>query len=186
MDVTFTLIDDKRYGIAISREHGPDIPLMQAPGYDDWMPHDLAHYLVEEHFGIRLGIFGQTAAGGGSFAPDPAERSGRSARTAKRLDSIAHAGVGESEALVGICVAAWRRRAYGEPLPPWVSEADTEREGVAACVDRLDELAHRWHALQPGRSLTLTWPRRLTVDPGRMRAGRRTQKNATQRRGRGH
>src|SRR4029450_3623058 len=105
MDVTFTLIDDKRYGIAISREHGPDIPLMQAPGYDDWMPHDLAHYLVEEHFGIRLGIFGQTAAGGGSFAPDPAERSGRSARTAKRLDSIAHADVGECGGLGGICVA---------------------------------------------------------------------------------
>jgi hypothetical protein len=37
-DVTFTRIDDKRYGIAITREHGPDIPLMQAPGYDEWMP----------------------------------------------------------------------------------------------------------------------------------------------------
>ena len=70
--------------------------------------------------------------------------------------------------------------------PPSVSEADAGRDGVDGCVDRLDEIAHRWHALQPGRSLTLTWPRGLTVDPGRVRAGRRTQKSATQRRGRGH
>src|SRR5262245_40005457 len=121
MDVTFTRMDDKRYGIAISRERGPDIPMMQAPGYDDWLPHDLAHYLVEEHFGIKLGIFGQAAAGGGSFAPNPAERSGRTARTAKRLDSAAHADVGRSEELVGICVAAWRRREHGEPLPSGIS-----------------------------------------------------------------
>jgi hypothetical protein len=186
MDVTFTRMDDKRYGIAISRERGPDIPLRQAPGYDAWMPHDLAHYLVEEHFGIRLGIFGQAAAGGGSFAPSPAERSGRTARTAKRLDSVAQDDVGRSEALVGICVAAWRRRAHGEPLPPWVSEADTEQDGVAECVDRLGEVSRRWHSLQPGRSLTLTWPKWLTVDAGGSRAGRRTQKVATRRRGRGH
>ena len=65
---------------------------------------------------------------------------------------------------------------------------ELDRTGALAVGEDgwLDEIAHRWHGLQPGRSLTLTWPRELTVDPGRVRAGRRTQKSATQRRGRGH
>lgn len=107
-------------------------------------------------------------------------------RTAKRLGGAAHGDIGRSEALVGICVAVWRHRAHGEPLPHYVGEADAARPGVAECVDRLDEVARRWHALQPGRSLTFSWPKQLTVDAGGSRAGRRTQKVATGRRGRGH
>ena len=35
----------------------------------------------------------------------------------KRLDAAAHDDLARSEQLVGVCVAAWRRRAHGEPLP---------------------------------------------------------------------
>jgi hypothetical protein len=35
-----------------------------APGYDDLMPHDLQHFIVERTLGIRNGIFGQLAHGG--------------------------------------------------------------------------------------------------------------------------
>jgi hypothetical protein len=186
VDVTFTRLDDKRYEIGITREHGPEIPRTQAPGYDDWMPHDLAQYVVEEFFGIRLGIFGQTAAGGGSYSPDPADRSGRTARTVKRLDAAAHDDVARSERLVGVCVAAWRRRVHGEPLPAWIGDTDAAQDGIAECVERLDAVARQWHALQPGRSITFRWPDQLTVHPGGSRAGRRTEHAATRRRGRGH
>ena len=67
MRVTFTKVDTKRYAIAIVREHGPALVPRFAPGYDDLMPHDLAHYVVEEFFGIELGVWGQLAAGGGGI-----------------------------------------------------------------------------------------------------------------------
>jgi len=51
MRVTFTKVEAKRYAIAIEREHGPPLAPRFAPGFDDLMPHDLAHYLVEDHTG---------------------------------------------------------------------------------------------------------------------------------------
>ncbi len=35
-----------------------------APGYDDLLPHDLVHLVVELHWGLRDGIYGDVAAGG--------------------------------------------------------------------------------------------------------------------------
>jgi hypothetical protein len=31
------------------------------------MPHDLAHFLVAEYFGIELGVWSQSAGGGGGI-----------------------------------------------------------------------------------------------------------------------
>ena len=69
MRVVFTKVDAKRYSIAIEREHGPALVPRPAPGYDDLMPHDLAHYVVEEFFGIELGVSRQLAAGGRHLHP---------------------------------------------------------------------------------------------------------------------
>jgi hypothetical protein len=33
------------------------------PGYDDFMPHDLARYLVEEYVEIELGVWGSSRLG---------------------------------------------------------------------------------------------------------------------------
>ena len=70
MRVTFTRTDVRQYAVAIEREHGPRLVARSAPGYDDLMPHDVAHYVVEEVFGIRLGVFGQLAAGGAGVFTD--------------------------------------------------------------------------------------------------------------------
>jgi hypothetical protein len=184
MDVTFTQVDGSHYAIAISREHGPDIHIRHAPGYDDWLPQDLAQYLVEEQFGIKLGIFGQTAAGSGSFFS--AERNPRADRTAKRLSFAAQGDVGRSEHLVGVCVAAWRRKALGEDPPVWLSRTELDAPGVDRCVARLDEVARQWKDLQVGRSLSFSWPKELTVNAASTHAGRRTGHQTTSRRGRGH
>jgi hypothetical protein len=69
MPVTFTKVDGKRYFVAIERGYGPPLLVPRsAPGYDDLMPHDLAYYLVEEHAGIELGVFGQVAYGDGMLS----------------------------------------------------------------------------------------------------------------------
>jgi hypothetical protein len=62
--VTFTRTSERRYRVSVE---GPDIePLYMdpAPGYDNKLPHDAAHFIVENELGILGGVFGQLAAGG--------------------------------------------------------------------------------------------------------------------------
>jgi hypothetical protein len=179
MRVTFTRDGGRRYSIAIERERGPELVPRPAPGYDDHLPHDLAHYLVEEQFGLALGVFGRLAAGGGGmYTPAPADRSERYARTARRLAAAGRHDMGRSETLVYLCVSEWQRRTGRRATLP--DGVDTSAAGPAEldrAVRRLDEVSRRWHALPPGGSLTFTWPAAFTVDPGGSRRGRRSARS---------
>lgn len=177
MRVTFTRVDRAHYRVAVDRDRGPRLAPRLAPGYDDYMPHDLAHFLVELEFGIRLGVFGQLAAGGsGIFAPVPAERTGRARRSDRRLAGIGRADMARSEALVHRCVSEWARRA-GRParLPAAADRAVADPQDVERTVRRLAAAAKRWHALGPGGSLTFSWPGQLTFDPAGSHAGRQVK-----------
>jgi hypothetical protein len=165
MRVTFTKSGGRRYAVAFDREHGPPLVPRHAPGYDDLMPHDLAHFVVEEELGIRLGVFGQLAAGGsGVFRPAPEDDTTRVRRTARRIAAIGRDDMLRSEHLSWVCEAAWRG-----------SAADVDAD-VARVVRRLDELSARWVALGVGGSLVLEWPERLTVDVGRSPQGRKVSR----------
>ena len=174
MEVTFTKVDDKRYSIAIDREHGPALVPRFGPGYDDLMPHDLAHYLVEEHFEIELGVWGQLAAGGGGiFTPAPEDDTLRHQRRARRIGAIGREDMQRSERLVVITVAAWehsinRVKHHSRPLP---NEVDPEV--LLGAVRRMGDVAERWRALERGGAITFGWPRHLTFDPAKSRRGRR-------------
>jgi hypothetical protein len=176
MQVTFTRAGQRRYSVAIVREHGPRLQPRLAPGYDDLMPHDLAHFVVEEQFGIALGVFGQLAAGGaGIFAPAPADRAGRTRRSAHRISLAGRDDMRRSEALAWLCVSEWQRRAGRRASLP--SDADASAVPPAdldRAVRRLDEVSSRWQALAVGESLTLTWPERLTFNAAGSRRGRKS------------
>ena len=47
MRVTFTKTGDHRYGVSVERESASNLKMHPAPGYDDWLPHDMVHFLVE-------------------------------------------------------------------------------------------------------------------------------------------
>jgi hypothetical protein len=165
--VTFTRGDGRRYAVAIERERGPRLVPRDGPGFDEHMPHDIAHYLVEEQLGIRLGVFGQLAVGGGGlFVPAPADRTEADRRRVRRIAAEGRADMRRSEAAVGMCMAAWRR-------VPWTAGQDAvtpaERERV---VRRIDEVAARWHALPPGGSLVFEWVSGSASAPSRRRAPR--------------
>ncbi|HVH21836.1 MAG TPA: hypothetical protein VNA11_05205 [Pseudonocardia sp.] len=180
MRVTFTKQAGRRYLVAIDREHGPPLQPRHGPGYDELLPHDLAHYVVEEQLGIRLGVFGQLAAGGaGLFAPAPADRRGGDRRADKRFAVAGRDDMRRSEAAVGRCVAEWLRRT-GRASGP-VADVDIEltEADVERVVRRLAEVAEEWTELVPGRSLSFTWPRTATVDPAGSHQGRRRDRNAT-------
>ncbi|MET0523585.1 MAG: hypothetical protein ABWZ91_02215 [Nocardioides sp.] len=177
MQVRFTKDDAKRYSITIDRETGPALVPRFGPGYDDLMPHDLAHYLVEEFFEIQLGVWGQLAAGGGGiFTPAPEDNSLQYQRRSQRIGAVGRAEMARSEQLVLITVVTWERRIgrIKNQVRPFALEVDADTLGGA--VDRMDEVAGRWQALQYGGSLTFTWPRHLTFDASKSRRGRRTSK----------
>ncbi|HEX6150793.1 hypothetical protein [Nocardioides sp.] len=174
MQVTFTKVDGKRYRVAIRRERGPALVPRLAPGYDDLMPHDLAHYVVEEHYGIELGVWGQLAAGGGGiFAPAPEDDDLRHQRRTQRIAALGRDDMRRSEQLVVATMAAWERtvgRSRHQDLPVSI---EVERDALRAAVHRMSVVSGQWRDLPYGGALSFTWPSSLTFDPARSHRGRR-------------
>lgn len=177
MRVAFTKVDATRCSIAIEREHGPALVPRPAPGYDDLMPHDLAHYIVEEYFDIGLGVGGQLAAGGcGIFAPAPEDNTLKYQRRGQRIAAIGRLDMARSEQLVVIIVSAWERSIDRIKHQTREFPIDLDPDALHGAVRRTDEVARRWKALQHGASLTFTWPSHLTFEASKSRLGRRGDK----------
>src|SRR6478735_3561994 len=141
MDVVFTRTGARRYAVSTVLATGQTRVLDPAPGFDEHIPHDLVHYLVEAELGLDSGVFGRAARGGGAFLPAqaPGENARERARALRR-----------------------RRRRHGQrpdsrPAPD-TSLSSAHAEVVARVVDRLDELARLWHALPIGGAMAFTWP----------------------------
>jgi hypothetical protein len=158
MQVTFTKTDAKRYLVAVDREVSPPLLPRFGPGNDDLVPHDIAHFLVEESYGIRLGVFGQLAAGAnGLFFPAPEDRSAKVARRDARIARQGHDDIVRSELLVRLTMAAWERevgRTWHQGLPVTI---DVDPRRLAGTVRRFHEVSAQWSALRFGESLTMDW-----------------------------
>jgi hypothetical protein len=146
MQVTFWRSAERRYGVQVTRTESPDVVMHPAPGYDDHVPHDLVHFFVETHFGLRDGIFGQLAAGGDAHTFVDPSGSMRERRRMKARNAASGRDIARSEELAAAVHRAWVRRS-----------ADDDPE-LARAAAALDELAERWRALGVGGRLTLTWP----------------------------
>lgn len=160
MKVTFTRSGARRYVVAVERGQGPPLVPRGGPGYDDHLPHDLAHFAVEEQLGLALGVFGQLAAGGaGIFVPAAADRNVGERRRAQRIAADGRPDMIRSEAVVRVCTARWQARAGRASGPVAADHAGVlspaEIERVLA---RFDELSARWRALPDGGSMVLEWP----------------------------
>jgi hypothetical protein len=178
MEVTFTKLDDRRYSVSIERDHGPALVPRPGPGHDSLIPHDVAHYVVEECFEIQLGVWGQLAAGGGGlFWPAPEENTLKYKRRVQRIGAIGRGDMTRSEQLVQIVVPAWERSIDRIQHQPSRLPIDLDPDTLHGAVRRMDEIARRWQELQPGGWLTSTWPRRLTLDVSKSRKGRRRERS---------
>ena len=142
MRVTFTK-RERRYDVYVSRDRAPDLFIRSAPGYDDWLPHDLLHFVAEAEHGLDGGVFGDVAAGGNArtFIPVDQKLVAKTWR-AQRISKRRLPDGRRSEELAAQLERGWR-----------------ERKAPPAMLEILDGLAERWQALQPGESLTLDWPR---------------------------
>ena len=175
----------RQYGIAV-RCDGAWGPTRTAPGFDEHIPHDLVHFLVEAELGLALGVFGRQAAGGGRFpVADPTEVR-RRARREDRLKAPGHRDMFRSETITSACTVLWKlRHGLIQEVPDWLrgqfppgsvgptSPADREpaspgrqpvspadRDEVERVLARLDAAAETWHQLGIGEAMILTWPHR--------------------------
>jgi hypothetical protein len=173
--VTFTRQTGSRYGVDVIRESGPPARLRVLKSDAEWLPREIAHLLVEREFGLKLGIFGQLAAGGdaGRFWAAPADRNARLAYVSHRLQVTGRGDLRRSVALVAWCTAAWEietgrrlqtpaRSGSGGPWP-LLDVTDVPAEQVAGTVRCLAAAAVAWDGLRPGERVSFDWPPALTL-----------------------
>jgi hypothetical protein len=142
MKVTFRKAGGQRYSVHVSRDRYPDL-WCGTIGYDEWLPHDLLHFVAEAEYGLDGGVFGDLAAGGNARIFQSYDRDLTAKMWRKqRIQRTRLPDGRRSEQLAWELEQGWRRRA----LAPGLQR-------------RLDELAAHWRALQTGGSLTLEWPR---------------------------
>jgi hypothetical protein len=165
MDVTFTKDSGRRYLMTVVRERGPELAPRHGPGYDDYLPHDAVHFLVEAEARLTGGAFGRIAGRERKmvWAGEKRVLRHQNRREARRKPSPAeHAQMGRSEDLASVCQVLWQLRAgHRSETPPWLDRVPPEdlASGLTdRILARLDEFAARWHALPPGGSVTLSWP----------------------------
>jgi hypothetical protein len=176
MVVRFRRTGERRYGVFVERENAPALMMHPAPGYDEFLPHDVLHFVAEAEWGLDGAIFGQLAAGGdaGSFWPIQQELVSKAMRRRRRTRGRPRSRPRgrRSELLAGVLEVAWKAR-HGRARRPkdWderLAAARVTPERVEVIAASLDELAERWHALRIGEEIALEWPR-----PERRRQPRR-------------
>jgi hypothetical protein len=140
--VTFVKRGVRQYSVHVERERAIDLRCGSI-GYDDWLPHDLLHFVAEAEYGLDGAIFGNLAAGGNArlFIPEDPALIAKMLRR-QRIKPTKLPDGRRSEELAWELERGWRAKS----LP-----ADLQA--------KLDALAKEWHALQVGGSLTLEWPR---------------------------
>jgi hypothetical protein len=171
MEVVFKRTGERRYAVIVRVPGQPPQGMNPAPGYDDHIPHDLVHYVVEAELRLEAGVFGRAARGGGTFISvegggSTRERA-RQRRKQQRRERSLGAGDGNgqmtsSERLAALCDVHWRRRNGQRPDPtrPFKDEPLTVHDAarVTRIVDRLDLLAPLWRALPVDGELVFVWP----------------------------
>jgi len=161
MRVTFTRTAERRYRVSVE---GPGVVsswMEPAPGYDSRLPHDMAHFVVENELGITGGVFGQLASGGDSSTFHPTDNRVRR-KLAKRGHRIAATNRDDSllsERLVYLVWQMWTNDQIGDNSPvKGVSVEDLNR-----VCRKFEAVSAVWSKLEVGEAMTLDW----TVGAGR-------------------
>ena len=173
MEVTFTKLTGRRYWMSVVRERGPALAPRQAPGYDEYLPHEAVHLLVELEAGLAGGVFGRLAAGHSNifWAADPAVRRRQRRREQKRRTTEQErAEMARSELLASACPPLWELRTGRRTEPPdWFARLEPDVGGsplMERIIDRLDAFAACWHELPLGDSITVEWSPETTGSRG--------------------
>jgi hypothetical protein len=163
LPVRFVRGEGRRYRSVMRRADGLEVELEggsynSVGGPAGEVPHDLAHLIVEDEFGLTDGgMFGHATVVSGRRAPH-ATRRGREI-VAERREEVMQAEM-LTRAVCDICAGVLDadpraiRKALGRR---WWSEAVTDA-ALERCRARLRAAGARWAALRPGEVLEADWP----------------------------
>lgn len=186
VEVIFRRTGERRYAVVVQVPGMPAQAMDPAPGFDQHIPHDLVHYVVEATLQLSTGVFGRAARGGGTFIPAEQPESARERarqrrkqarreQQLRRADSSKTQEMATSERLAALCDLAWRRR-HGqrpdparahEPVEPTIEDA----ERIERVLSQLDQLAPIWHSLPIQGEIAFVWPSLTPRGAGERRAG---------------
>jgi hypothetical protein len=160
MEVTFTKTGDRRYRVSVEGTKVGSY-MDPAPGYHALLPHDMAHFIVENELGIDGGVFGQLAAGGtaGSFVPAyPDERKRRRlARRGQRRARSNRKDAALSERVIFLAWQVWQKQVAEVPALERFAPRDIRR-----VCEEFEAASAIWSKLAIGESMTLKWRARGT------------------------
>ena len=152
MKVTFTRTRDRGYSVSVEGPGIDPVKMHPAPGYDERLPHDVAHFIVENELGIMGGVFGQIAAGGTANTffssdakyPKKARDRGKKIAKANKKDALF------SEHAIYAAQSRWEKH---DIIP------DTKIPGadIIRIIGEFESFAERWSKLPIGGSITLEW-----------------------------
>jgi hypothetical protein len=165
MDILFVQSGHRRIATVVTRQDKVRLSV-HVYGPLDPIPHDLAHYVIEQELGLQDGFWGSVAAGAlfggikilaGRQRPHAAQRS-REVLAAHRQE------IGVSEILVDAGLRAVKGMGLDDaPLPidsPLVrTRADLNRL-VAQLRPALARMCARWLTIAQGATLHVVWPDR--------------------------
>jgi hypothetical protein len=171
--VSFKRTGTRRYAVIVTVPGEPTRAANPAPGYDDDIPHDLVHYVVEAELGLANGVYGRAARGAGTFIATgerdigPRQRARQQRKQSRREHALRSRGgspaveMATSERFSALSDVAWRRKAGQRPAARYVAPVLRleDSKSVERIVARLDVLAPLWRALPVGDTLVFDWPR---------------------------
>ena len=177
----------RRYAVVVTVAGQPPRAMDPAPAYDDDIPHDVVHYVVEAELGLANGVYGRAERWAGTFtstagrdvtARERARERRKQQRRERALaaqDARNTADMAQSERLAALCDVVWRRKhgqhadpARSAPAVPTADAADIER-----VVSRLDAIAPLWRTLPVGGEIVFEWPSVVPTVADPQNAGRR-------------
>ncbi len=156
MKVTFTRTGERRYRVSVE---GPGVVasyMVPAAGYDERLPHDLAHFVVENDLAIMGCIYGPLSNGGCGWAPvgDTAKRKPTSKNNPKK--NLDQRESEMAERVIDIACHAWTGRIYTGAPVKGVTADDIRR-----ICGKYDAVSAVWSQLAVGGSMTLDWTANL-------------------------
>lgn len=182
MRLRLTRLDERRYETVIARSDGVTYHV-KGVGHMGAIPHDLAHFAIEQGLGIRRGFWGSVADGAvfGSLTHVSGRRKPKAAERSQQILKANKDQLTETEILVGLFnqaleeglgpdspVLRERLRRYVW-TPPGHRPREFTDEEIAAVCGGWRRMLEMWRQLPIGGTMELDWaePRHAFARSGR-------------------
>ncbi|HET7274279.1 MAG TPA: hypothetical protein VFI91_03830 [Longimicrobiaceae bacterium] len=171
MHLRLKRLDDRRYETEITRSDGVTYHV-KGVGHMGAIPHDLAHFVVEQALGIRQGFWGSVADGAvfGSLTHISGRRRPQATQRSKDILKANKKVLTETEILVGLFNQAFEDRLGADSsilrdrlrrytwTPPGHQPRKITDEQISAVCSAWEDMHRLWQRLKIGETLDLDWP----------------------------